>query len=194
MNKRVRTIGAALPVQALGLALLLSALVLALAGCHPNKSPRPGPPADGGPLVLAPFEIVDLQGRPVMRMDAKGKILASWVLTDGAGNRSVQERDDGITLSRTGELRLGGAVYARLGADGVLVGVDGKPLVAVAADGSFIGGDGATYAWAPDGTLMLGDRAVGMRLTPADTPARRAASVALWVYLTPLGVPEVQQI
>lgn len=185
VKKLVRMIVAALPLWAL-------ILTLALAACHPNKTPRP--PADGGPLVLAPFEIVDVQGRMVMRMDGGGRVLASWVVRDQAGNRSVEERDDGITLAASGELRLGGTLYARFNADGLLVGADGKPLVAVAGDGSFIGGDGTAYSWASDGSLLLGDRPAGMRLIPADTPARRAASIALWVYLTPLGVPEVRQI
>jgi hypothetical protein len=67
--------------------------------------------------------------------------------------------------------------------NGLLENADGKPLVKVGMDGALDNGSGVPIYWSDDGILVRGKETMGIRMLPRNSPARRAASIVLFLYL-----------
>ena len=76
-----------------------------------------------------------------------------------------------------------GKLVARLRNDDFLENAGGKPLVKVGMDGALDNGSGTPIYWSGDGILVRGKETLGIRILPPDSPARRAASIVLFLYL-----------
>ncbi len=76
-----------------------------------------------------------------------------------------------------------GKLVARLRDNDVLENADGKPLVKVGMDGALDNGSGVPIYWSEDGTLVRGKETLAIRMSPRNSPARRAASIVLFLYL-----------
>ena len=76
-----------------------------------------------------------------------------------------------------------GKLIARLQDNDFLENADGKPLVKIGMDGTLDNGSGVPIYWSEDGTLVRGKETLGIRMLPQNSPARRAASIVLFLYL-----------
>jgi len=76
-----------------------------------------------------------------------------------------------------------GKLIARLQDNDFLENADGKPLVKIGMDGTLDNGSGVPIYWSEDGTLFRGKETLGIRMLPQNSPARRAASIVLFLYL-----------
>ena len=126
------------------------------------------------PLVIAGFKILDDQGNVRFSMNDKGqfwhgKMLAGTIAANGT-----------VTDAR-------GQLVAKLTQDGVLENAHGQGLLKIDPDGAIDNQSGVLVRWSPDGELTKGQTKVNARLSPADSPARRAASVLFFLAMTANG-------
>lgn len=173
----------------MGLLLLASSFCFArLPECDPgphgcdNKSFVP--PV----LQIYPFKIKDKNGATLIVVDKKGEIK---------------------TYEKTGESESEWQIVGKISIDGRIVDPRGKllavlrdnaiwedsagaPLVRIDTDGTFDNGSGVSISWTKDGTLKQGDALLDFNLSPANSPARQAASIVLFLRSSFTG-PEVTE-
>ncbi|MGA2025706.1 MAG: hypothetical protein ABSH17_01400 [Syntrophobacteraceae bacterium] len=121
-------------------------------------------------LILSAFKLVGENDTILLEMSETGRI-----------RRQMQEIGLidilGLVYDESGRL------VARLRDNDFLENVDGKPLVKVGTDGTLDNGSGVPIYWSEDGILVRGKETLGIRMLPRNSPARRAASIVLFLYL-----------
>ncbi len=121
-------------------------------------------------LILSPFKLVGEKDTMLLEMSETGHI-------------SQQMQEIG-RIDMLGSVHdASGKLIARLRNDDFLENADGKPLVKVGMDGTLDNGSGMPIYWSEDGTLVRGKETLGIRMLPRNSPARRAASIVLFLYL-----------
>lgn len=141
---------------------------LGMAGCSASHNMR-----SELDLVISPFEI--RHGNRTLTMSESGDLYA---LDDMHLGRMTKT---GVIYDRNGD------VIARLMPDGQLQDASGKLLVMVEENGAWRNREGTSLYWSEDGELIVGDKETALKLVPADSPARRAASVFVYMFFTPAG-------
>lgn len=131
-----------------------------------------GPAAKNSvPVPLSAFEVTDEKGVAGIKVAADGQIsLQSEVAgsIDNAG--TVKDKE--------------GKVLAHLNQQGMLVDANEKTLIKVDEEGTLDNNSGMRISWSPEGKLMRGTEDAGMRLSPGNSNARRAASIVLFLYFS----------
>ena len=125
------------------------------------------PGAAGEVWVLMPFTLTDSGGQSVS-MDATGLV----TVPDA-------DREATIQLHPDGRVEVDGNVVLTMAPDGTLADDGGEAIAQIAEDGTTTVA-GRTVSFGPDGMLQGGNPdGPSMTLTPADTPAKRAAMTVL---------------
>ena len=126
-------------------------------------------------LVIAPFSLTDSGGQTIA-MTAGGQL-----------TMEDQERP-GPLFEANGNITMDGDPIASISADGTLTTSAGEQIAVIAADGSTTVGE-YSVSWAADGTLTGGNPdGPTVTLSPADSPAKRAATAV--VLMMTLARPE----
>ncbi|MEZ0275528.1 MAG: hypothetical protein ACAH88_11545 [Roseimicrobium sp.] len=120
-------------------------------------------------VILSPFVISDASGKPGLKMDKNGvvRLEDEMVCTIGA---------DGTVKGKDGKL------LARLGKDDMLVTANGEKRGKIDAQGTWDNGSGVPAKWSPAGTFPEG-AATQFKIDPTNSPAKRAATIALILHL-----------
>ncbi len=130
-------------------------------------------------IILEAFQIVDSDGGSknfVLRMDKAGKC---YLGKEFLG-----------TITAAGELKSEtGEVLVRLQGD-KLLSEEGKVVLAIKKDGTIANGSGKDITWGADGRLNSDE--LGLKLVPANSKAKRAASLLMYSYFGSSNT-EVQQ-
>lgn len=97
------------------------------------------------------------------------------------GHFSILGKEVGV-LSTNGQLKDNkGKVLAKMSGD-QFVDANGKVLTIIKEDGTIVNGSGKNLSWDENGLLKNSE--VEMYLTPANTKAKRAASILLFTYFS----------
>lgn len=153
---------------------LVPFMLLAACGNNPNQGAGSGKGHASRhkvPVPLSTFEVTDEKGVAGIKVSADGQIsLASEVAgsIDTAG--TVKDKQ--------------GKVLAHLNPQGMLVDAQEKVLIKVDEEGTLDNSSGMRISWSPEGKLMRGTEDAGMRLVPAASTSRRAASIILFLYFS----------
>lgn len=117
-------------------------------------------------LVIAPFTLTDSGGQAIS-MTADGHL-------------TMEERDrPGPLFEPDGTITMDGDPIATIAADGTLTASTGEQIAIIAEDGSTHVNE-YDISWGADGTLMGGNPdGPGVTLSPADSPAKRAATAVV---------------
>lgn len=117
-------------------------------------------------LVIAPFTLTDSGGQSIS-MTAEGQL-------------TMEERDrPGPLFESNGNITMDGDPLGTITADGTFTASTGEHIAVIAQDGSTTVGE-YSISWSADGTLAGGNPdGPGMTLSPADSPAKRAATAVL---------------
>ncbi len=121
-------------------------------------------------VILSAFKLVGENDTTLLEMSETGHI-------------RQQTQEIGLIDVRGSVHDASGKPVARLRDDDVLENADGKSLVKVGMDGALDNGSGVVIYWSEDGTLLRGKETLGIRIIPRNSPARRAASIVLFLYL-----------
>lgn len=139
----------------------LSACVVSSGSINAQKEPL---------VILSAFKLVGENDTMLLEMSETGQI-------------RQQTQEIGL-IDILGSLHdASGKLVARLQDNDFLENANGKPLVKVAKDGTLDNGSGVPIYWSEDGTLVRGKENLGIRVLPQNSPARRAASILLFLYL-----------
>lgn len=128
-------------------------------------------------LVIAPFTLTDSGGQAIS-MTAEGQL-------------TMEERDrPGPLLEPNGTITMDGDLLATIAADGTLTASTGEEIAVIAEDGS-TSVNGYDVSWGADGMLMGGNpEGPSVTLSPADSPAKRAATAI--VLMMTMARPETE--
>lgn len=140
-------------------------------------------------LQIYPFKINDKKGAALIVVDKKGEI-KTYENPGGSEWQIVGKiSTDGRVVDPHGKL------LAVLRDNAIWEDSSGTPLVRIDTDGTFDNGSGVSISWTKDGTLKQGDVFLELYLSPANSPARQAASIVLFLrsYFTGPEVTEVPQ-
>lgn len=121
-------------------------------------------------VKLSAFKIADKSGKIGLEMDKTGQI-------------SYEGKVTGAIDAKGSVFDAGGKLMASLRNNSILVDSSGEPLVKIGTDGALDNGSGVLIHWLKDGTLAQGDKILDVKLLPPNSPARRAASIVLFLYL-----------
>ena len=148
--------------------ITIFAVLFALSVCAVSSASNNG---QQGPLViLSAFKLVGENDTMLLEMSETGQI-------------RQQMQEIGLIDILGSVHDASGKLVARLRDNESLENADGKPLVKVGKDGALDNGSGAPIYWSEDGTLVRGKETLGIRMLPRNSPARRAASIVLFLYL-----------
>lgn len=155
-----------------------------LLACNSKKEDDKKP--DGKPPVVPAATQASFNISPLKITDSTGKVTVLDIAADGKIHFDRQEigtiSDKGIITSPQGGL------LAKFNAD-MLVDSAGKTLAKIDSAGTISNGSGAEMKWSADGRMMQGADDAGIRLVPADSKAKQAAS-AVWFLYTSFGPAE----
>ena len=131
-------------------------------------------------LVIAPFTLTDSGGQAVS-MTAEGQL-------------TMEERDrPGPLFEANGTITMDGDPLATISADGTLTASTGEQIAVIAEDGS-TSVNGFDVSWGPDGVLMGGNPdGPSVTLSPADSPAKRAATAVVLMMTMARPEPEADR-
>ncbi|WP_338568003.1 hypothetical protein V6L78_17865 [Pseudomonas canadensis] len=151
-------------------------------GCD-NKSFAP-------PVVqIHPFKVGDKNGMFFILVDKKGEI-TEYEKTEGF----KYVRTALGTISQDGRVvDTSGRLLAVLRATSILEDSAGAPMVSIDSKGTLENGSGVPIRWTKDGTLKQGDVLLDFKLWPANSPARQAASIVLFLASS-FQSPTIEQI
>ena len=122
-------------------------------------------------LTLDSFKIVDTNGNVHFEMDNAGKF--------GQEGKAIGKINvNGLVVNMQGK------PLAHLRSNDILEDSKGQPLVKIDHDGSIDNGSGVLIHWLKDGTLSKGNEAMDIKLIPADSNARRTASILIFLYFS----------
>lgn len=151
-------------------------------GCD-NKSFEPSV------IQIYPFKIGDKNGAAFIVVDKEGEIKTY----EKSGKFKSEWKTIG-TISKDGRIAdTHGKLLAVLRDTSILEDSAGAPLVRIYADGTLDNGSGVSIRWTKDGTLKQGDLLLDVKLSPANSPARRAASIVFFLASSVQG-PEIEEI
>ncbi len=119
-------------------------------------------------VKLSPFKITDKNGNIHFEMNKTGQIRQ-----DGKPSGSINRKGKVIDID--------GKLIASLRDTSILEDSKGTPLVKIDADGTLDNGSGVLIRWMKDGTFTQGDKILDVKLLPSNSPARRAASIVLFL-------------
>ena len=162
--------------------LLLSGTLLLLLACTGQSSPVKHPSEDAvaavlqerkqsnkTAIILDAFQILDSDGGSknfVLQMDKEGKC---YLGEEFLG-----------TITASGELKSDkGEILVHLRGD-ELLSDEGKVILLIKEDGTIVNGSGKDITWGADGRLKSDE--LGLKLVPADSKAKRAASLLLYSF------------
>lgn len=140
-------------------------------------------------LQIYPFRINDKNGATLIAVDKRGEI-KEYESPGGSEWQTVGKISiDGLVVDPHGKL------LAVLRDNAIWEDSAGAPLVRIGTDGTFDNGSGVSISWTKNGTLKQGDVFLDFHLSPANSPARQAASIVLFLrsYLMAPEVTEVPQ-
>lgn len=130
-------------------------------------------------VKLSAFKIADKSGKIHLEMDKTGKT-------------SYEGKVTGAIDAKGSVFDAGGKLMASLRDDSILVDSSGKPLVKIGTDGALDNESGELIHWLKDGSLAQGDKILDAKLLPSNSPARRAASILLFLHLNIRDVTQVE--
>lgn len=128
---------------------------------------------------LSAFKITDKSGKIGLEMDKTGAI-------------SHEGKVTGTIDAKGSVFDAGGKLIAGLRDNSILVDSSGEPLIKIGTDGALDNESGVLIHWLKDGTLAQGDKILDVKLLPSNSPARRAASIVLFLHLNIRDVTEVE--
>lgn len=137
----------------------------------------PGPHGCDNKLVesslveISPFTISDTNGKFRLAVDEKGKI-------------SENGKAIGLIDSKGTVVDMHEKLLAKFSDNTVLEDAKGVPLVRIDIDGTFDNESGIPFRWLKDGTLAQGDKLLDVKLSPSDSPSRRAASIVFYLSMS----------
>lgn len=163
---------------AIGIMLFANSLCFARPPeCDPGPHGCDNKAFESSVVQIYPFKIGDQKGTVHIVMDKngviktkakKGEIKSEWKVVG--------------TISKDGRvIDAHGKLLAVLRDTSILEDSAGVPLVRIYADGTFDNGSGVPVRWTKDGTLKQGDSPLDVKLLPANSPARRAASIVFFL-------------
>jgi hypothetical protein len=149
-------------------ACLVAGIVFIACAHHDKKSAEPGEAPEVISLVMEEVEIhyKDVAG---IRVSKEGKIYQG---TDSIGSIDVH----GTVKDRDGK------VVAHFRKD-TLISLDDNSRARISEEGAIDNLSGTVMIWSPEGKLMNGTNETGYAIAPADTKARRMASIVVFHYL-----------
>lgn len=172
---------------AIGLILLANSLCFARPPeCDPGPHGCDNKALDSSLVPLSPFKIGDKKGTVYIVVNNKGEI--KWI------GEAKSKKGPVSTISKDGRVvDAHGKLLAVLRDTSILEDSSGTPLVRILADGTLDNGSGVLVSWTKNGTLKQGDSLLDVRLMPANSPARRAASIVFFLASS-FGSPTIEEI
>jgi hypothetical protein len=118
---------------------------------------------------LSAFQILDENNKAGIHMTDSGDV---FIVNEQIGTLD----ENGVMTS------IAGQVLARIDENEMLLDAQGNPVVKIDVDGTLDDGSGLIISWSPDGKWMKGAESTGFKISPGNSPSKRAASLILFLH------------
>ena len=122
-------------------------------------------------VKLSQFDINGGRGSLVIHMSRVGVLFQNKIKIGKIKTSGIVEDKNGL-------------VVANLDSNGVLLTKNGIPFGKISPDGAIDNGSGTVIHWLHDGSLARGNEVLPIKIIPAESPALRAASIAVALYFS----------